>query len=77
MALEQIPVGSTFNYEKQKYHVVTQFTDCDNLIYVVKYYGHHKQWWHYKVLDHKFIGILISLNLITNLKRKKNVQIEK
>lgn len=50
---EVLPIGHTFRYDGYKYHVVGIFTDDhgndDGCLYVVKYYGKHKQWWHYEV----------------------------
>ena len=50
---EIVPIGSTFQYEGYKHHVVNSFLDegTGYYIYVVRYYGKHKQWWHYEVWD--------------------------
>ena len=50
---ELLPNGHTFRYEGRKYHVMFWFRDehTDNILYVMKYYGKHKQWWHYEVWD--------------------------
>lgn len=34
-----------------KYHLVLTFEDNGEIFYVVKYYGIHKQWWHYEIWD--------------------------
>ncbi len=34
-----------------KYHIVLEFNDNGDTFYVVKYYGIHKQWWHYEIWD--------------------------
>jgi len=34
-----------------KYHIVLSFEDNGETFYVVKYYGIHKQWWHYEIWD--------------------------
>lgn len=34
-----------------KYHLVLSFEDRGEIFYVVRYYGIHKQWWHYEVWD--------------------------
>lgn len=34
-----------------KYHLVLSFEDKGDIFYVVRYYGIHKQWWHYEVWD--------------------------
>lgn len=34
-----------------KYHLVLSFEDQGETYYVVRYYGIHKQWWHYEVWD--------------------------
>jgi len=48
---EVLPDGFTFNYQGYKYHVVKSFLDVgtNEYIYVVRYYGKHKQWWHYEI----------------------------
>ncbi len=43
-----------FFYEKRsnyKYHVVNIFLDQDLWLIVFKYYGKHKQWWHYEIKE--------------------------
>ena len=34
-----------------KYHLVLSFEDKGEIIYVVRYYGIYKQWWHYEIWD--------------------------
>ena len=34
-----------------KYHLILSFEDNGKVFYVVKYYGIHKQWWHYEIWD--------------------------
>ena len=34
-----------------KYHLVLSFEDQGETYYVVRYYGKHKQWWHYEIWD--------------------------
>ena len=34
-----------------KYHLVLSFEDQGKTYYVVRYYGLHKQWWHYEIWD--------------------------
>jgi len=34
---------------KYKYHIVLSFVDNAQTFYVVKYFGIHKQWWHYEI----------------------------
>lgn len=48
---EVLPIGHTFRWNGYKYHVVLWFRDkhTDDFLYVMKYYGKHKQWWHYEV----------------------------
>ena len=50
---EVLPDGSTFNYQGYKYHIVKSFYDegTNEYIYVTRYYGKHKQWWHYEIWD--------------------------
>ena len=34
-----------------KYHIVLSFEDKGNILYVVRYFGIHKRWWHYEIWD--------------------------
>ena len=40
---ELLPRGHTFHWEGDEH--------TDNILYVMKYYGKHRQWWHYEVWD--------------------------
>lgn len=48
------PIGSTFRYDGRKYHIIGHCYDEDKdgkkLIYIVKFFGKYKQWWHYEVM---------------------------
>lgn len=66
-----IPNGSTFTYDKRKYHVVNSFPDIGNYIYVVRYYGKYKQWWHYEAWDAYTVDLRMESGMIKNLKRKR------
>lgn len=46
------PVGTTFRYQGRKYHVIghIQDTEKDMFVYVVRFYGKYKQWWHYEAI---------------------------
>lgn len=48
---EVLPNGHTFRWQGYKYHVMFSFRDehTNDFLYVMKYYGKHKQWWHYEV----------------------------
>ena len=46
---EILPDGFKYRYHDRLYHVVMHFTDDGNLMYIVKYFGRYKQWWHYEV----------------------------
>ncbi len=50
-----LKIGQFF-YEKNpnsnyKYHIVNIFKDNDLWLIVFKYYGKHKQWWHYELKE--------------------------
>jgi hypothetical protein len=73
MVMEQIiPNGSTFRYEGYKYHVVKCIEDdlTKELIYVVRYYGKHKQWWHYEAWTQKVFVIRIENGLCKQMNLK-------
>ena len=40
-----------FRWKDRKYHFVLSFDDNGETLYVVKYYGKYRQWWHYEVID--------------------------
>ena len=42
-------IPKTFHWMGYKYHYVTSIEDCGSTLHVVKYFGRHKQWWHYEV----------------------------
>ena len=42
-------IPKTFHWCGAKYHYVTSFEDGGDTLHVVKYFGKHKQWWHYEV----------------------------
>ena len=48
-----LPCGFKYRYGGYLYHVVLSFQDSENedTMYVVKYYGKYKQWWHYEVIS--------------------------
>ena len=39
----------TYRYRGYLYHLVLTFEDNGEKMHIVKYYGKHKQWWHYEV----------------------------
>jgi hypothetical protein len=51
--IHNLKIGSVFYEinEDYKYHVINIFKDNDSNIIVFKYYGKHKQWWHYEVIE--------------------------
>lgn len=48
-----LPCGFKYRHSDYLYHVVLSFQDSDteDIMYIVKYYGKHKQWWHYEVIS--------------------------
>lgn len=60
--METIPGGFTFRYQDRLYHIVLAFQDGEDeeTMYVVKYYGKHKQWWHYEVISHSWIEDILK-----------------
>lgn len=55
--------GNTFHYQRYKYHIVAAFYDGENM-YVVKYFGKYKQWWHYEVYSESALKCKIEFGLI-------------
>lgn len=64
------PIGATFHYQKRKYHIVGHCEYYDPktgykiFIYIVKYYGIHKQWWHYEAMTAEAFNIYLKYGLI-------------
>ena len=57
---------------KYKYHVVLEFEDNGEKFTVVKYFGIHKQWWHYEVLDEMELSFRKKAGFKVVRHRKKN-----
>lgn len=57
---------------KYKYHVVLEFEDNDEKFTVVKYFGIHKQWWHYEVLDEMELSFRKKAGFKVVRHRKRN-----
>ena len=57
-----LPRGYKYHFRGYLYHVVLSFQDSGNedTMYVVKYYGKHKQWWHYEVISATMLQDIIS-----------------
>lgn len=53
----------------RKIHIV-ELIENDMIVY--KYYGKHKQWWHYVVKSRKQIEFMIELGIEEKLMTKKN-----
>lgn len=70
--IRKLTVGTTFWYEERKYHVVAVVVDGDHLIYVLKYFGIHKRWWHYEAMEHLKFKTALDCNLVKNLVIKQN-----
>lgn len=57
---------------KHKYHVVLEFEDNGEKFTVVKYFGIHKQWWHYEVLDEMELSFRKKAGFKVVRHRKRN-----
>ena len=57
-----LPRGYKFRHSDRLYHVVLSFQDNarEETMYVVKYYGRYKQWWHYEVMSSTTVKDIIS-----------------
>ena len=49
---KHLKVGDVFykKYDRNKYHIVAILDEPEKQI-VYKFYGIHKQWWHYKITE--------------------------
>ena len=45
----ELKVGDKFRDIKCLYHIVNIFEDNGETFIVFKYFGKHKQWWHYEL----------------------------
>ena len=68
-----LPNESTFNYDRKKYHVVAFIHDktTDNYVYMLRYYGKYKQYWHYVAMDVEDFDMKVDFGLIKNIRRKR------
>lgn len=71
MEINPLTIGTTFWFEERKHHVVAVCKDGDNLIYVLKYFGIHKRWWHYEVMEHWRLELKLDYHLVKDIKRKR------
>lgn len=57
-----LPRGFKYHFGDYLYHVMLSFQDSEteDIMYVVKYYGKHKQWWHYEVISATMLNYIIS-----------------
>lgn len=51
MSYEHIQTEPDYPDWRVQDHLVLPFEDQGETYYVVRYYGKHKQWWHYEVWD--------------------------
>lgn len=59
--------------DRRKYHIVKVLNEPCGKLYVVKYFGIHKRWWHYEILsqwllDNQYLFGTLGRNRI-NLKK--------
>lgn len=71
MDIKPLTVGSTFWYEERKHHVAAVCMDGDKLIYVLKYFGIHRRYWHYEVMEHWRLKMKLDYDIVTKIKRKR------
>jgi hypothetical protein len=62
--------------DKRKYHIVSIIDEPQDKMIVYKFYGIHKQWWHYEieskyVMDLSFDSGLYSLHRNGRTQRRK------
>ena len=53
--------------KKYKCHVIARTQDSDEVIITYKYYGRHKQYWHYEVEPEELL--LFNINLTNGLRK--------
>lgn len=70
-----LPIGYTFEYDGYKYHVVAIVKDehgnRDEVLYILKYYGKRKQWWHYEVWEEIVYKLREESNMLKHYERKR------
>jgi len=72
-----IKPGNCF-YDNQwnyKYHIVILLLDEQNPQIIYKYFGRHKQWWHYKIESLYLFNRMLESNLYSR-KRFKEIKNE-
>ncbi len=70
-----IKIGDTFNHRNYriKYHVLAVLDDEPETQVVLKYYGNHKQWWHYKIEALEVIETWLDVGLYTNYRKRREI----
>lgn len=62
------PIGHTFHRRGYKYHIIGHCYDENRndkmFIYMTKYYGKHKQWWHYEAITAEEYDLDIKFGII-------------
>ncbi len=66
MAVRDFKKGDTYHIIKghvkpYKIHIVSIIKDNGNRLVVYKYFGRHKQWWHYCIEDEEILDFKIDL----------------
>lgn len=51
--IPKIKKGLCFYDKEYKYHIISVLALEKNAQIVYKYYGKHKQWWHYEIMSFK------------------------
>ncbi|MFA6875685.1 MAG: hypothetical protein WCQ87_03525 [Parabacteroides sp.] len=57
--MAEITNKTKFHYQGYLYHVVLSFHD-EETFFVVKWWGKHKQWWHYEVMSHETLMLVLK-----------------
>lgn len=62
------PIGHVFYRNQRKYHIIGYLSDKTKdgkmFIYVARYYGKHKRWWHYEAITAQEYDMDIEFGLI-------------
>lgn len=62
-------ITKTFRYNKRKYHFLKFVNDGDTWLMICKFYGVHKQWWHYECFELEDWVDKAECGLISHLKK--------
>lgn len=65
-----LKIGDCFykKNDKRKFHIIDFVEDDETILVIYKFYGIHKQWWHYKIEEYFDFNESMKIGLYTKNK---------